>query len=489
MAGPGYRGYNAGMRNALKACGAILAVIALCAPMMFLPAEDTQPSAFGYAGVTITVPPTVVVPTTIPGLETTTTTTAPPVQPPVTNPAPSNTTTTTAGPVDVTIAAVGNVLTPPGLLKSIWNESNGSYDFDPVLAPVAPYLEDADYTLAALGPRLAGPDIGYSSPDVPNAPRELAFALRKAGVDLVGTANAHSLDLGWEGITGTLDRLDAAGLAHMGTARSSTERSTPVVVDIKGIRIGFLDYTMSVDTSLPAEEQKDFAVNLLDVDTVQQDAGTARAWGADIVVAMLDYGDDYEQQPSAERISLSEKILDQAGVDVIIGCHPHVIQTIGHWVPLTSSRSNDKYIAYSVGDFLSIPQTVEVGGDSVSTSGMVVYLHVRKSGLHAYLTGVSYLPLFTQVGSAATGTATVPSGQGSDATTKTSGPVTSAAPGDEDRTVYRVLPVLPGMDPATDIPLMAEDRAKMSEIWEYARSWLYRPDERITPLSRGELGS
>ena len=63
------------MRNALKVVGAVLAVIAMCAPLMFLPVEDTQTAALGYAGVTVTVPPTVVVATTIPGLETTTTTT------------------------------------------------------------------------------------------------------------------------------------------------------------------------------------------------------------------------------------------------------------------------------------------------------------------------------------------------------------------------------------------------------------------------------
>jgi len=69
----GGRGF--GLRQSAKALGAIIAVVALCAPLMFLPVEDTQPAALGYAGVTITVPPTVVVATTIPGLETSTTTT------------------------------------------------------------------------------------------------------------------------------------------------------------------------------------------------------------------------------------------------------------------------------------------------------------------------------------------------------------------------------------------------------------------------------
>ncbi len=76
---------------------------------------------------------------------------------------------------------------------------------------------------------------------------------------------------------GTLDRLDDAGLAHVGTSRSQKERNTPVIVDIKGIKVAFLDYTASVAGSLPAEEKKDFAVNMLDLATVTQDAMTARS--------------------------------------------------------------------------------------------------------------------------------------------------------------------------------------------------------------------
>ncbi len=109
----------------------------------------------GYAGVTLTVPPTVVVATTIPGLETTTTTTeAPPPPPP---PEPTSSTTTTTGPTDIIIAAVGDILAPMPILESVRDPQTGSYDFGPILAPIAPYLFKADYTVAALEPRLAGP--------------------------------------------------------------------------------------------------------------------------------------------------------------------------------------------------------------------------------------------------------------------------------------------------------------------------------------------
>jgi poly-gamma-glutamate synthesis protein (capsule biosynthesis protein) len=479
------------MRNGLKALGAVLVIVALCAPLMFWPLEDPQPSALGLEKVTVTVPPTVVVATTIPGLESTTTTTEPPREP-----APSTTstsTTTTTGPIDITVAAVGDVLTPDSILQSVKNPETGGHEFGAIFAPVVPYLSGTDYTVAALGPRLAGTQVAYGLPLAPNAPQELAFALRAAGIDLVATANNHSLDLGWEGVVGTLDRLDAAGLAHVGTARSSKERRTPVVVDIRGIKVAFLNYTDSVAGQFPVEEPieepveepadeagaapagqpadepagkpRDYAVNLLSLDTVTEDAMTARSWGADAVIAMLDYGTEYAGEPSPQQVELSQQILNR-GVDAILGSSARVAQSIGHIFTYASWRTNDKYVAYSLGSFLSTSQPDRMD------SGLIAYLHLQKRDLRTYVTGVSYLPLYVQ----ASGTQT-PASPDSTSTTLL-----------EERPVaYRILPVMPGLEPDTDVALTDADRQRMAQIWNETRELLYRPDENISPLVLSDL--
>jgi poly-gamma-glutamate capsule biosynthesis protein CapA/YwtB (metallophosphatase superfamily) len=474
------------MRNALKVVGAVLAVIAMCAPLMFLPVEDTQTAALGYAGVTVTVPPTVVVATTIPGLETTTTTTevAEAPQPVTTEP---TTTTSTTLPTDIVVAAVGDILAPARILDSVRDSATDSYDFAPVFAPISPYLSGADYTIANLGPRLTA--AGRPTDSASAAPLDLAYALKETGVDLVGTANPGSLDLGWDGVVGTLDRLDMAGLAHVGTSRSSAERNTPVIADIKGIRVAFLDYTASVAGSLPADQNKGFAVNQLDLTTVTRDAMTARSYGADAVVAMLDYGTEYASDPSAEQVALSGDILEH-GVDVIVGCSAHVIQTIGHrvtYATYASWRSNNKYVAYSLGDFLSAQH--HAGGATATTqgSGIIAYLHFEKRGLRTYVTGVSYLPIYAQE---ATGDASLIGGTTTTETLTGGGTSTTATTenGKKLVTTFRILPVLPGLEPRTDVPLTASDRSAMAAIWETARGQLYRPDEGILPLSPVELG-
>jgi len=433
------------VRNALKAFGAALAVVALCAPLIFWPVDDAQTTALDPSEVTVTVPPVVVVPTTVsPAETTTTTTTEAPSE-------PTSSTTTTTQPRSITIAAVGDVLTHTPVLGSVFDPQTGSYDFAPVFAPVARFIKKADYAVANLEARLGGYEQGYSGYPRLNAPNELAYALRDAGFDLVATANNHSLDLGWDGIVGTLDRLDAAGLAHVGTHRSQEERNTPVVVDVRGIKVGFLNYTVSLNGLVPPAEHAPYAVDMLDPDQVALDAATARAWGADVVIALLHYGQEYDREPSEYQEEVSEEILSR-GVDVILGSHPHVVQPIAHIVQYASWRPNDKYVVYSLGNFISNQRW------RYTDSGLVAYVHIEKRGLRTFVTGVSYLPVYVQ-------RSTV-----------------------EERTQYRIVPVMPGVDPGTDIPLTTAEQRRMAEVWEELRDLLYRPDESISPLDPLKLG-
>lgn len=431
------------MHNSFKALGAAIAIIALCAPLIFWPADDPQTRAVGQTGVTVTVPATVVVSTTVPPSETTTTTTEP-------SPEPVTTTTTTTTPIRITVAVAGDVIADQGIMDSVLDEETGSYDFVSVFGPIAPYLARADYAVACLEPRMVGPEQGFSDSPLFNAPRELAFALRSMGIDLVSTANRHSLDFGLEGVLGTLDRLDLAGLASVGTYRSSEDRATPRVMDIRGVRVAFLDYTDAVNQSLPEDEPADYAVGRVDVDTIRLDAMTARTWGADAVVAILNYGEASARETSEEQTTLTRQIL-AAGVDAIAGTRP-APQTIGHIVTYASWRITDKYVAYSLGNLVSSKR--EADGDT----GLVLYLHFEKDGLKTRLTAVSYLPIYVQL----------------------------EAKNNSAR--YRVLPVLPGSEPVTDLPLTVDDRARMAQIWEEMRGLLYRPDEGIAPLDPRMLG-
>ena len=435
------------MRNVLKAVGVVLAVIVLCSPLIFWAADDAQTNGTepSEATVTITVASTVVVTTTLPPGKTTTTATA------ETSVEPTTTTSTTEPPITVTIAAVGDVLAHMPIINSVKVPGTDSYDFRPVFAPVVSYLSEADYAVANLESRVAGAEFGYSGYPRFNAPVSLAYALKVSGIDLVATANNHTLDLGWEGIVNTLDNLDSLGLAHVGTQRSPAEKHRPFIVDLQGIKVAFLNYTSYLNGLVPPVEHEEYAVNRLDVDAVAEEAMTARMWGADVVIALLHYGDEYERQPSEAQTEISQEILSR-GVDVILGSHPHVVQPIGHFLDFTSWRVNDKYVVYSLGNFVSAQRW------RYSDSGLIAYVHIEKTGLRTHVTGVSYLPVYVQ---RATG----------------SSPVR-----------YRVLPVWPGSEPDTDTVLTEADNERMAQVWEEIRELLYRPNENIVPLNPRDLG-
>jgi len=371
--------------------------------------------------------------------------------------------------VRVTIAFIGDVIPHERLVDSARvartrpgdgeNPRGGTaaaaYDFTPILRHVAPYLRAADYAVANLETPLAGPESGYTGFPLFNAPLELALALRQAGIDLCTTANNHCLDRGWSGLVATIDRLAQAGLAHVGTNRSLTESQTPLVVDLKGVHVGFLAYTETLNGHSPPRERGTYAVNRLDVDRVASDAALARLLGAEIVVALVHWGDEYQRQPHARQIAVTRALLESEavlsrGVDVIIGHHSHVVQPIARVGGLAGGPG--KYVAYSLGNFLSNQPW------RYSDSGLIAYLHLEKSGFRARVTGLSYLPVYVQRD-------------------------VSRFP-----TRYRALPVLPGRETLSDLPLSRAQRARLTQIPAELDPLLFRPEEGVQPLDPSALG-
>ena len=354
-------------------------------------------------------------------------------------------TTTTTAPRDITVAIAGDVLSNKGILLSLYRSGADSYDYVPIFAPIAPYLRAADYTIVNLETRLAGPERGYSSFPRFNAPDSVAGALKGAGVDMVANANNHALDMGWEGLARTLDVVEAAGLDSIGAYRSQAERDTPHIVEVGGINLCFLSYT-SLTNGLPVPKDRPYALALLDPDVVATDAAKARTAGADLVVAILHWGVEYQRQPNSGIRTLAEKLLRDCGVDVIVGGHPHVVEPIEK-VAVPGSVTGEKYVVYSVGNFMSSMVT------RYSDCGIVVYLHIEKLEGATWVKDIQYLPVYMMRG-----------------------------PSDGRRS-YRVLPDLSGLDPVSDLPLTARDRAKLDEIWRDTSTMLEDPSIGVTALA------
>jgi len=145
--------------------------------------------------------------------------------------------------------------------------------------------------------------------------------------------------------------LQAAGMDYVGGAASPEEKATPKIVEINGIKVGFLAYTETVNG---LEKKSDAAAVAYGVNLITKnsnpvaDVQALRNAGAEVIVTYMSWGNMFSRS-TTETQKLAAKILVQAGVDVIIGYNPHAIQPV-MWL---EAGGNKTLCLLSAGNFLS----------------------------------------------------------------------------------------------------------------------------------------
>lgn len=235
-----------------------------------------------------------------------------------------------------------------------------SYDFSTCFDDVVEYIGRADFAVVNLETPIGPPPhTGYPSF---NAPSEFVDALKDAGFDLFLTANNHTLDRGARGLRSTIRELDARGLAHLGTYGNDSSRhdALPMIFDINGIKVGFLNYTYGTNG---VEPRDGVVVDYIDRATIKADVEASRKAGAELVAVCIHWGDEYRLLPNASQKHTAD-FLEAMGVDMIIGAHPHVIQPIEF---RTNRYMPDKKVllVYSLGNFISNMKTTDTRGGAL----------------------------------------------------------------------------------------------------------------------------
>lgn len=300
-----------------------------------------------------------------------------------------------------TLAFCGDAMSHMPMTRDAYNESAGAYDYGPMLRFVKPLVEQADYAVVNLETTFAGGP-NYSGFPTFNSPDALGTALRDAGFDLFGTANNHCMDQRYEGLSRTLDVLDELGVKHMGTYRSEEERAHTdgvVTADVNGIRIAFLAYTYGTN-GIPVSSKHPGTVNLfttdymsdgvaLDTARLKADLETAQALEPDAVVVLMHWGVEYQRTPNEYQKAAADFLFEN-GADVVIGSHPHVLQTMEKRT-LTDADGTARtgFVAWSLGNFMSAQN------DEYTDTTVVLNVEVTKNPNtgKTEVTGVSYAPL------------------------------------------------------------------------------------------------
>jgi len=234
---------------------------------------------------------------------------------------------------EVTLAAVGDVMFDRG----VWNRVK-ELGVHRVMAQVRDQLRAADLTFANLECPLSTVE-GHAQPG-----GSLSFcadpgtvqALADAGVDAVSLANNHSLDAGREGASDTIRTLEANHVAYAGAHPKGAASEEVTYLRVDDTTVAFLAYT-----DLPFEHGSMCRVDP-DMQNVLAKVREARNQ-ADVVVVSYHWGEEYQAEPTARQKALGHATID-AGADIILGHHPHVMSGLEQY--------GNGLIVYSMGNFV-----------------------------------------------------------------------------------------------------------------------------------------
>ena len=263
-------------------------------------------------------------------------------------------------------------------------QADGTYDYSQCFQHLVEDITWADLAVVNLECPLGGkPYTGYPCF---SAPDSYAQQLRDVGFDLFLTANNHCLDRRDKGLVRTCQMLDSLGIPHIGTYRDQQERdrTIPLIVNVKGMKIAFLDYTYGTN-GIPI--QGDVIVDFIDQQRIADDIAVARERGAHAICVNLHWGIEYQLKPVAEQRTLAEFLVAQ-GVDLIIGGHPHVVEPM----EVRYSKEYDKNVllVYSMGNFISNQSDIDTRG------GAMVKVSLRMQNGHAVIVEPRYKLFFVQ---------------------------------------------------------------------------------------------
>ena len=237
------------------------------------------------------------------------------------------------------VAVAGDILLHPALWEQAARDGGGKLDFGPLLAGIAPFLDEADLSLCNLETPLApqgGPYQGYPMFTVP---REIVPALKAVGYDGCTTASNHSMDGGVAGVVRTLDALDAAGMVSTGSYRSAADAGKPLVVRAGGAKVAVIAGTYSLNG---VAEDHPWRVDGIEQASLVSRAKAARAAGAEIVLAAIHDGAEYTQRPTAAQKRLYRALADSGEFDFVYSHHTHSVLPI--------EKHGDTWIAYGLGN-------------------------------------------------------------------------------------------------------------------------------------------
>lgn len=236
----------------------------------------------------------------------------------------------------ITLAAVGDIYLGNGLEKTIKTEG-------------------PDYPWRGTEKILKGADIAFCNLESPLASKgkiyvpkrwtlrahpDMVKSLSAGGFKVATLANNHMMDFGPDALKETLESLDQEKIKYTGAGINLEAARAPAVMEVKGKKVAFLAYGKIYPLSFYAGAKK---AGIAPGTTALVEADVKKAKEtAQYVVVSFHWGAEMLKYPKDYQKLLAHAVID-AGADLIIGHHPHVLQGVEVY--------KGKVIAYSLGNF------------------------------------------------------------------------------------------------------------------------------------------
>lgn len=297
---------------------------------------------------------------------------------------------------DIHLMALGDNLIHMGVVYT-GKQNDGSLNYSFLFEGISDFLEKADIKVINQETPLAGNGLGFSGYPHFNSPTEVGDAIAAAGFNVVLQASNHSADQGINGIDSCVAFWQTHPEVLLTGIHEPTDSPEIPLLTIKDKTFAILNYTYgpnygSAPDNLASRMNILCAVNeqtkVIDFTTlnpqVLEDIKEAEKI-ADIVIVCPHWGTEYATTPSSYQETFALQ-MTEAGADVIIGTHPHVVEPVKL---IEADNGNTALCYYSLGNYVS----TQKNGPSMLEAMAWITFHVTENGISLSLEDTGVIPL------------------------------------------------------------------------------------------------
>lgn len=278
----------------------------------------------------------------------------------------------------VRLVFAGDIMTHSQQFRAA--KSGDGYYFAPQFEKVRGLLSSADIVAGNLETTLSGSARPYSGYPRFNTPDSLLDALEDAGFNLLFLANNHAMDYGTDGFLRTARTVGDHSFYVAGVDEGA---GNILSVDVRGVRIAFLNYTYGYNAA-PGQSKPGPRPAILKYERVLEDIAAARESSADMIVVYPHWGIEDSSRVADEQREWARAFQD-AGADIVVGTHPHVLQEIE-----IRSGEGAQIAAWSLGNFISSQRSPS------QRASVLLAVEIEKSDAGTCVKKISIAPVHTE---------------------------------------------------------------------------------------------